>query len=280
MKRRAFLKCLVALFLNQMGVSKSFAAMQQKAFSSAIPDDAIRDYLYKMRNYDKPSKNDVYLDGQSYQLLASTVGRLHRLQRFVGHGNFQIIGFDRCVHFARHYHQVGRFPRAEIGFLEKVFYEDAGRYGFYGEKKLENLTTNIETQAVVKLPKTGNYLFAGTPLKMYEKMVRDLGPQVILTSGVRGIPKQLLLYLNKALKNDGNLSLASRSLAPPGYSFHGVGDFDVGQAGFGAANFTDRFTKTTVCKQLCDLGYLDLRYEKDNRLGVRFEPWHIKVRGV
>ncbi len=50
-----------------------------------------------------------------------------------------------------------------------------------------------------------------------------------LTSGVRGVAKQFILFLAKAEANGGNLSLASRSLAPPGYSYHGVGDFDVGE---------------------------------------------------
>lgn len=90
--------------------------------------------------------------------------------------------------------------------------------------------------------------------------------------------KQFLLFLNKAYSNDGNLSLASRSLAPPGYSFHGNGDFDVGQVGYGALNFTERFTETEVFKRLSEMGYLQLRYPEDNRLGVRFEPWHIKIK--
>jgi len=89
--------------------------------------------------------------------------------------------------------------------------------------------------------------------------------------------KQFLLFLNKVYICNGNLSLASRSLAPPGYSFHGNGDFDVGQAGLGAFNFTDRFTDTEVFKRLSELGYLKLRYPKGNPLGVRYEPWHIKV---
>jgi LAS superfamily LD-carboxypeptidase LdcB len=89
--------------------------------------------------------------------------------------------------------------------------------------------------------------------------------------------KQFLLFLNKANKNKGNLSMASRSLAPPGYSFHGIGDFDVGKKGYGIHNFTERFTKTNVYKRLTDLGYIKFRYERDNDLGVRFEPWHIEV---
>ncbi len=89
--------------------------------------------------------------------------------------------------------------------------------------------------------------------------------------------KQFLLFLNKAYNYDGNLSLASRSLAPPGYSYHGIGDFDVGQVGLGADNFTQRFTTTEVYRKLKDLGYIKIRYVEDNMLGVRFEPWHINV---
>jgi LAS superfamily LD-carboxypeptidase LdcB len=91
------------------------------------------------------------------------------------------------------------------------------------------------------------------------------------------VVKQMQLFVSKADRADGNLSLASRSLAPPGYSFHGVGDFDVGIKGWGARNFTDDFATTDEFKKLLDLGYIDIRYPADNRLGVRFEPWHIKV---
>jgi len=98
-----------------------------------------------------------------------------------------------------------------------------------------------------------------------------------LTSGIRSVVKQMHLFLSKVLQTDGNLSQASRSLAPPGYSYHGIGDFDVGQAGFGADNFTARFAGTQAFKKLHSLDYVDIRYTNGNKLGVRFEPWHIKV---
>jgi len=72
--------------------------------------------------------------------------------------------------------------------------------------------------------------------------------------------KQFLLFLNKAYQNDDNISLASRSLVPPDYFFHGVGDFDVGQVGFGAANFTELFTTTPIYKRLSEIGYLMRSY--------------------
>jgi LAS superfamily LD-carboxypeptidase LdcB len=112
---------------------------------------------------------------------------------------------------------------------------------------------------------------------MYEKIQKKIGQDVVLTSGIRGVMKQFLLFLNKAVSSQGNLSMASRSLAPPGYSFHGTGDFDVGKKGFGIDNFTEKFTQTRVYNQLSDLGYIKFRYDRKNDLGVRFEPWHVEV---
>jgi len=42
-------------------------------------------------------------------------------------------------------------------------------------------------------------------------------------------------------------------------------------------NFTEQFTGTEAYRRLVDLGYLNLRYPRDNMLGVRYEPWHIMV---
>jgi len=98
-----------------------------------------------------------------------------------------------------------------------------------------------------------------------------------LTAGVRGIVKQFYLFLSKALRHNGNLSLASRSIAPPGYSFHVAGDFDVGKAGYGVANFSGRFTETNVYAKLKSLDYVKFRYPPGNQTGIVFEPWHIQV---
>ena len=81
----------------------------------------------------------------------------------------------------------------------------------------------------------------------------------------------------KAMETGGNLSQASRSLAPPGYSFHAAGDFDVGKVGFGPDNFTEAFARTDEYRRLIDLGYVEIRYTETNPFGVRHEPWHIKI---
>lgn len=142
---------------------------------------------------------------------------------------------------------------------------------------ITELTARIPNRDTIKLTGTGHYVFKGEPLKMYNKIRRDVGPSVVLTSGIRGVVKQIYLFLAKAIKTKGNLSQASRSLAPPGHSYHGVGDFDVGKVGLGASNFTSKFATTAEYKRLRELGYVLIRYTETNPYGVRFEPWHIKV---
>lgn len=279
MKRRDFLKAAVTVVIGGSFVPAALAEILQiPQFSTPKNFDSyIKDYLYKMRNFDAHHQEDVCLSRGHFQLLKSCVARFKRLQLTVGYGNFYLLDFDQAIRVARNYSRVGRFSKEELNFLEMIFYADAGIYGFFGEKPLQNLTSRIQKQKVTKVPFTGNYLYKGPPLDTYEKIKRNLGDQVILTSGVRSVSKQFLLFLDKTYKSNGNLSLASRSLAPPGYSYHGIGDFDVGQAGYGVDNFTERFTTTEVYKKLRDLGYVNIRYVRDNLFGVRFEPWHIKV---
>jgi D-alanyl-D-alanine carboxypeptidase len=114
-------------------------------------------------------------------------------------------------------------------------------------------------------------------VQLFKKISHDIGDRVVLTAGIRGMAKQFYLFLGKVKKTGGNLSLASQSIAPPGYSYHGVSDFDVGQAGFGIANFTIRFSSTSVYEEMTQLDYIAFRYPQNNRLGVQFEPWHVQV---
>jgi hypothetical protein len=280
MKRRDFLKALAAgLITGGIAPVRAMAGITICATGSPLPtiDGHIKDYLKKMQAFDKPHHQDVYLDPNDILLLKSSANRFKRLQGTVGYGNFNLLSFDDAIKIARNYSRVGAFAKEELGFLEKIFYEDSANYGFFGDKPVKNLTERVRRRKVVKIPKTGHYLYKGPPVETYMKIRNDIGEQVILTSGVRSVIKQFRLFLNKAHRSGGNLSLASRQLAPPGYSYHGISDFDVGQVGFGAANFSERFTTTFVYRRLKELGFLKLRYPRGNILGVRFEPWHIRV---
>lgn len=276
MHRRLFLK-RAAFIVALANTPFAFAdtSGNQKPYTRIDPH--IKDRLVKNRLFDTVFDDDVFLNPAQLPVLLSSLSRLKRLQSIVGYANFSLLNFDDAVKVSKAYSKVGAFSKKELDFLEMIFYSQVKAFGFMGEKPIKKLNSRIDKKHVKKIPYTGNYLYHGKPTRMYENIKKQVGRDVILTSGVRSVMKQFYLFLNKARKSHGNLSMASRSLAPPGYSYHGVGDFDVGKKGYGIHNFTERFTRTDVYKRLADLGYIKFRYERDNELGVRFEPWHVEV---
>ncbi len=277
MQRRTFLKQAAFLFtMANTPMVFAKAAVQKKDHADTF-DSHIKDRLIKKRLFDKIYNEDIFIDKSLLPLLDSSLRHLKRIQSVIGYGNFCLLNFDDAIKYGRAYSTIGKFSKKKLDFLEMIFYYQVENYGFMGEKPIKTITGKIIRKEVKKIPYTGNYLYRGKPIELYNKIKKEIGSDVILTSGVRSIMKQFLLFLNKAEKSNGNLSMASRSLAPPGYSFHGVGDFDVGKRGYGVHNFTERFTQTKVYEKLTDLGYIQFRYERDNDLGVRFEPWHIEV---
>lgn len=235
------------------------------------------DYYSKMSNFDAPHDSDLVAGNYDFGLLTTTLGRIKRVQRTVGYGNFNILGFDDMLKVAKRYASVERFSRSELRFLERLFYSDATEYGFYRTRVLRDLSDDIDRKKTVYIRGCGQRLFRGRALEKYRRIKSAVGDDLVLISGVRSVVKQLHLFMDKAARSDGSLSLASRSLASPGYSFHGVGDFDVGHRGLGPANFTNAFAETETRRRLVDLGFARIRYPQRNLLGVRFEPWHIRV---
>ncbi len=222
-------------------------------------------------------KKPIIASRDERALLTSISLKLKQTQRLIGYGNFNLLGFDDLLKIARNHSKVGAFDAKELDYIESVFYMEASEYGFYGKKVTYKLSDKIIKNDTVKIPYTGHYLYKGEPYELYERLKREVGPSIVLTSGVRSVVKQLDLFLYKANKLEGNYSKASHSLAPPGYSFHGISDFDVGKVGLGYKNFTSAFAHTSEYKSLQKLGYISIRYPKNNPFGVRFEPWHIKV---
>lgn len=244
-----------------------------RAFNRPDPDA----YHQKLRDFDAPSGDDIWIPRPQLATARACLERLERIQGLVGYGNFNVLSFDNALKIARSYPRVGSFTTAELELLEQTFYENAANYGFYGDKVLTEITASIPKKETTKVPGSGHFLFKGESLAAFDKIRRDVGDSLILTSGIRGIVKQMQLFLDKALRAEGNLSLASRSLAPPGYSYHAISDFDVGKRGWGAANFSQAFADTEEYRRLMDLGYVRLRYSRENPYGVRYEPWHITV---
>jgi zinc D-Ala-D-Ala carboxypeptidase len=275
MRRRTFLK--YSTFLFTLANAPLSFAQTSTPVQNLILDAYIKDQLQKKRHFNKSYEEDLFIDKKFLPLLDMSVNRLKKVQKIVGYGNFCLLNFDDAIKIGRSYSKVGAFTKQELDFLEMIFYSKVEEYGFMGKKTIKTITEKIIKKDVKKIAYTGNYLYRGKPVAMYGEIKNKLGSDVILTSGIRSIIKQFLLFLNKTRENSGNLSIASRSLAPPGYSFHGIGDFDVGKKGYGVHNFTERFTKTKVYQKLNRLGFIKFRYKQDNNLGVRFEPWHIEV---
>jgi zinc D-Ala-D-Ala carboxypeptidase len=259
-------------FLDRGEVSSGEAHQAQPA-----PEDLIHDQRARSDFFDRDFPSDIWANKEEFQLLSRLAQKFDAIQRYVGHGNFNILGYNEAVRFAKLVSGLDEFTTQEKKRLEELFYFNAELYGFMGEKIFHELDSGIKRRDVVKVPYTGHFLLKGSSLDTYERLSRDVGEGLILTSGVRSLAKQFHLFLEKVRDTNGNISRASRSLAPPGYSFHGRGDFDVGKVGKGLLNFTDRFAETEEFKRLIELGYIDIRYEQSNTLGVRFEPWHIKV---
>jgi hypothetical protein len=276
MKSREFLQRLSAAALLLPGLVAADAVSLQPG-AAAQSDSGVRDLLQRSRRPDQHYSSDVHLDSAQLPTLNVLHRRLERLQRIVGHGNFALIGVDEMRAYGRNYSKIGSFSKEEETLLEQLFYTDASSYGFYGNKPLARITDRIERRTLKRQSGSSQYLYRGEAEAAYAKIKQALGDEVILTSGVRGVVKQLHLFVSKAVAFEGNLSLASRSLAPPGYSFHGIGDFDVGKRGWGARNFTSDFAATELFSRLQELGFITMRYPRDNQLGVRYEPWHIKV---
>lgn len=270
MKRRKFLESGLLAF------SGAAAGSLTPATSRAGVQPG-QDYFRKMADFDSAHINDVVTPNHEFPLLKTALSRIKRVQVTVGYGNFNVLGFDDMLKMARSYPSIERFDRGELEFIEKLFHIDASLYGFHGTKLLANISDDINLNRTVSVRGTGQRIYRGPALEKYRRIKKAIGKDVVLTSGVRSLVKQLYLFMNKAARSNGNLSLASRSLAPPGYSFHAVGDFDVGKRGLGRANFTQAFADTDVYKRLLDLGFVRIRYPQHNLLGVRFEPWHVRV---
>lgn len=257
-------------------LSQALSAVHQQAAAEAATTGQVNAQT-RTRYFESVFDDDYFLPESRRDVMMSAYQRLDRVQSYVGHGNFNLLSLDEAFRFARNYSEIGAFTQAEQDFLDELYHTDARLYGFYGDRVLDTLTASVDRRDVLNIPRTGNFLFRGKSEVFYNRLLQEVGDDLVLTSGVRSMVKQMHLFLAKTEQSAGNFSKASRSLAPPGYSYHAVGDFDVGKVGFGYRNFTDDFADTDVYKRLQDLGFVEIRYTTDNNFGVRYEPWHIQV---
>lgn len=239
-----------------------------------LEETDIKDELVEVK---KDLNKDLYVDEIYIKDFVSVRKKLSAIQKYIGYGNFNIVSFDEMLKIAKYSSSINAFNKSEIEFLEFIFYRDPEVHGFYGNRISGNITQTINKKEIIKIPRTGHYLFKGHPEQTYYKMVDDIGETIFLTSGIRSIVKQTKLFLDKVDSVNGNISVASKSLAPPAYTYHTIGDFDIGKKGLGYDNFTSRFALTKEFFAMRKLKYIDMRYTVNNKDGVRYEPWHIKI---
>ena len=223
--------------------------------------------------------SDIYLTFEEFQTLTLLRERFKRLKRFVGYANFNVISYNSSMYYARNYSSIGKFTQEEIHLMERFFYEDPSRYGFYGQRTVENISDSIKKSDLQKISRSGHFIFKGDSLESYNRLQNDVDTNdIILTSGVRSVIKQMRLFVDKLYRNKGNLTKTTNAIAPPAYSYHSTGDYDLGKKGFGYDNFTPRFALTKEYSELKKLSYIEMRYTLLNNEGVRYEPWHIKAK--
>lgn len=222
---------------------------------------------------------DIYLSQEDFQTLIILRNRFKRLKKFVGYANFNIISYNSSLFYARNYSSIGKFTQKEINLMDRFFYEDPVCYGFYGDRTVENITDSIKRKDLQKIHRSGHFIFKGASLDSYNRLQADVDTKdIILTSGVRSVMKQMRLFVDKLYRNRGNLTKTTNAIAPPAYSYHSTGDYDLGKKGFGFDNFTPRFALTKEYSELKKLSYIEMRYTLLNNDGVRYEPWHIKAK--
>ncbi|BFU78413.1 hypothetical protein ALC152_16280 [Arcobacter sp. 15-2] len=221
--------------------------------------------------------HDVNLHINDLNTLYTLDSRLKRLRRYIGFANFNIVSLDQALYYARNYSSIGKFTKEELVLIEKLFYSEPNKFGFYGNKTVDNISQSISSKDIQKIPHSGHFIFKGKPLEDYNRILKDVGTNIILTSGIRNVVKQLSLYISKVKSLNGNLSQASNIIAPPAYTYHAISDFDVGKRGWGNRNFTSDFAQTKEFHKMQKLDYIGIRYTHNNKDGVRFEPWHVEV---
>ena len=104
MKRRYLLKAL-GLGCIGFGVAPEILAKSIKGYFASVnvyPDDELKDYLHKIQNFNKLHEDDVLVDSNFYETFESMVMRMRRLQKLVGHGNFNILNFSNGLSLAGH----------------------------------------------------------------------------------------------------------------------------------------------------------------------------------
>lgn len=182
----------------------------------------------------------------------------------------------------------------EFSIVEKVFAINPETYGFKGPYL--GLETVPDFDSFIKVDKQP-YSYKGEnkytnvqhiPRHVYfayrsmaDAMSSELGRPLIIESGYRSSAYQVIVFLDVLKSYNFDLQKTAQRVAVPGYSEHGLStslaiDFQ-NIDGLPSEDSPTGFETTQeydwLIKNAHKFGFF-LSYPKDNRYGVKFEPWH------
>ena len=107
--------------------------MQRRAFLGVMLGSAIS----ATAAIQKPD-NSIWIVDNEVEVFLSVCKKVELVKKAVGYGNFNILSFDDMLKIAKRYSWIGKFTDSEITFMEKMFYENPAKYGFYGKAHSSN----------------------------------------------------------------------------------------------------------------------------------------------
>src|SRR5690606_35522526 len=97
------------------------------------PSKVVGDPNSKVVNFDQDFPDDIFCTPYQLQMVQKLVRKFRATQRYVGHGNFNLLGMDEFFFHARNVPSIGAVTDQEKLYLEELFHFDATLYGFYGD---------------------------------------------------------------------------------------------------------------------------------------------------
>ncbi|HID98410.1 MAG TPA: hypothetical protein EYP57_09545, partial [Thermodesulfobacteriaceae bacterium] len=200
----------------------------------AVPDDLDQIYskiisqIHKTPDPDMGLEDDVWATPSQTLMIYSCLDKLNRVQRLTGFGKFNYICMKKTLLLAWQRRKTGRFKGSEPettipfttkekDFMRSFFGLDAANYGFYGKRVVCDMEYSIRPDELQYMG--GHYIRKGPAMDRFRKIKDQVerhpalvnlisdpvknSLDMVITSGIRNIPKQMRLFFNKAVKLQG-----------------------------------------------------------------------------
>lgn len=161
LSRRDFLRlsCIASISL---AAPESFGEILHKFDNEPEVKDSLffnKDYFRKIKEFDRSFPDDYMATPEEFVLIRSVSAKIRSVMNHVGYVNFNVINYDDLLRSMKQYSSLRRFDQKELDYIEEIFARDAADYGFFGEKVMTSLTDNIRRNDIVRIPRTGHYIY-------------------------------------------------------------------------------------------------------------------------